>query len=65
MRYETAGPISRAEWAVARASGDPATIASALVRLAVNDADGSFVEQQCLQQLSGGDPDLRRIAGTP
>jgi hypothetical protein len=64
MRYEKPEPIGRQEALDAIASGDSARSCEALIRLALNDPDGPWVEDVALRSTESDDPNIRAVAAT-
>jgi hypothetical protein len=64
MRYESPDPIGRAEALEAIASGDSRRSSDAILRLALNDPDGHWVEGVALGMTESDDPNVRAVAAT-
>ena len=64
MRYEEPGPFGRKEALDAVASGNSELVCDAIVRLALNDPDGHWVEEVALGLMGSGDPNVRAVAAT-
>jgi hypothetical protein len=64
MRYERPEPIGRSEALDAIASGDSARSSDAIIRLALNDPDGHWVEEVALGLMESNDPNERAVAAT-
>jgi hypothetical protein len=64
MRYEKPEPIRRAEALEAIASGDSERSSDAIIRLALNDPDGHWVEGVALGMTESDDPNMRAVAAT-
>jgi len=64
MRYENPEPIGRKEALDAVASGHPEIVGDAIIRLALNDPDGHWVEEVALALMGSGDPNVRAVAAT-
>lgn len=64
MRYESPAPIGRAEALEAIRSGDPRKTSEAIIRLALNDPDGRWVEDMALGLAESADPGVRATAAT-
>jgi len=62
--YQEAPPIARADAESAFSSGLPERICDALVRVAFNDPDWRWVQEQCLRFIGSPLPDVRRLAVT-
>lgn len=64
MRYERPESIGRSEALDAIASGDSRRSSEAIIRLALNDPNGRWVEGVALDLLESDDPDVRGAAAT-
>jgi hypothetical protein len=64
MRYEKPEPIGRKEALDAVASGNPEIVGDAIIRLALNDPDGHWVEEVALTLMGSDDPNVRAVAAT-
>jgi hypothetical protein len=64
MRYESPAPIGRAEALEAINSGEPRRACEAIIRLALNDPDGRWVEGVALRLAESADPSVRATAAT-
>ena len=62
--YRTTPPIARQEAEAAFSSGSPEQITDALVRVALNDPDWRWVQEQCLTFVNSPTSDVRRLAVT-
>jgi hypothetical protein len=62
LRYEALLPISRQEFATVMADGTTQERSEALLRLAVHEVDGEFVERVCLLLLDEHARDVRLSA---
>ncbi|TMR07242.1 hypothetical protein ETD83_01190 [Actinomadura soli] len=62
MRYESVPPVSRDDLRLALAEKDNEAIHRALVGLALHDADGAWVQDQCLALKDHPSWDVRAIA---
>jgi hypothetical protein len=64
MRYERPEPIGRREALDAIASGDSVRSCEAIIRLALNDPDGPWVEGVALGLIENDDSNVRAVAAT-
>lgn len=64
MEYREPQPITREQAAEAFASADVERINDALIGLTYHDADGHWVQEQCLALLDYPDSDVRGLAAT-
>jgi len=64
MRYEKPEPIGRKEALDAIASGISELVSDAIIRLALNDPDGHWVEELALALMESEDPNARAVAAT-
>ena len=63
VRYEDPGPADRDEALATLEGDDPDLISLTLVRLALHDHDGQWVEEQCWRLADHRDPWVRGTAG--
>jgi hypothetical protein len=64
MRYEKPEPIGRKDALDVIASGNPELVCDAIVRLALNDHDGHWVEGVALSLMGSEDPNVRAVVAT-
>lgn len=64
MRYESPAPVGRAEALEAINSGESREACEAIIRLALNDPDGRWVQDVALGMAESADSNIRATAAT-
>src|SRR5262249_16978258 len=64
MKYHNVVPIDKAKATVAFASGNPAVISDAMVRVAFHEIDRIWAESQFQHFLAHPNPEIRGLAAT-